>query len=140
MEDRKFRRATNVEKFAIKAKLDEILNQVGDGLYSYADDWTDDKVAKAIANDLNATHVQGVRRDFFPGKLVRGAAAGASPDLVARVETLEAQVEAMRLEIDALKRVRPGVEVGIGMTDKSAIVPAGDLLSNVSEDRAGRAA
>lgn len=130
-EDPKFRKSTFRQQFEINAKLDEVLIKVGDGLYTYKDDWTDDKVAKAVSPDLKGTHVQTVRAEMFPGKVVRGAGAEAAHGLVGRVEVLEAQVEALRLEVEAMRKCRQAdAGAAIGMTDKIAS-RGDDLLAHI---------
>lgn len=124
-EDRKFRKATYSEQRAIEDLLTETLVKVSDGVYAYPDGWSDGRVGTAVHPDLSATHVQHIRKERF-GKIVRGMPAGATDAaLAARVTTLEAQVEALRLEVDALKRCRTGV----GMSDKDQ--PGGDLLTQL---------
>ena len=61
---------------------------------SYRGDWDDEKIAKAVAPDLNANHARTLRQNLF-GQLKDAKAADAEE----RVKALESLVEAQRVRL-----------------------------------------
>lgn len=83
-------------KRAIDAKLAEVLKSNGDGTFTYADDWTDEKVAEAVGQGAKRSHVLGIRRAAYgnlraPAPVTVGTEHGAAfAALEKRVAAIEA--------------------------------------------------
>ncbi len=61
------RRTTTLETVAIADMLKQHLEKTGPNLCKYKDDWTDDKIAKAVHPDLGTVNVAYIRKEMGYG-------------------------------------------------------------------------
>ncbi len=64
----------------------ELTTPEGVHVWRYEEDWSDDKIAKAVAPDLNRTHVHSIRTELFGP--IRGAVPPPKPKPDRTVSTL----------------------------------------------------
>lgn len=57
--------ASTPQIIAINEKLKEVLQSIGEGMWQYKDQWSDEAVAKFISPDLNHTHIGRIRLECF---------------------------------------------------------------------------
>jgi hypothetical protein len=76
---------------AIHAKLNQVLDQIGDGLVEYKEGYSDRKVAEELGGEVSRNSVAYVRAECF-GHLKRSAPQAAAPvssDIDVRLSVLE---------------------------------------------------
>lgn len=104
-EPRKKYRATVTQTVAIHNKLGEVLTEVSEGCFVYAEGWTDQAVAEFVdpVGKLSATHVKHVRSEAF-GSLAR-AKDIQDTNIVSRIAALEARVTEMEKRLEPVNPV-----------------------------------
>lgn len=78
------------ERLAVADKLRDVLVDNGDGTWSYANDWSDARVAEKVGGRTNINHVNSVRISAF-GPLPKAKPTPGVGELSARLSELEAR-------------------------------------------------
>lgn len=119
---KKIRKATTPEIIAIHGLLRDHLVKTPEGLFAYADDWSDAKIAATVATDgsLSANAVSRVRLETFGGL----KPTNPNQNLQAEIADLRQQVERLESVLNGLSHrvavLEPPPALGLGETAAAA--------------------